>query len=222
MRGLDGPLMRKTFVFGDIHGCYRALLALLAKISPDPDRDTLVFLGDYIDRGPDSRPVIAELLRLKGIFRHFIALRGNHEQMFLNYLAGRGQNVFLLTGGRQTLLSYELGIANEARRRLPLEHQQFISELRTYWEDDKYIYVHAGLQPGIALPEQSADWLLWAREQFIESRHDFGKRVIFAHTPFPTPRIEANKIGIDTGAVYGGHLTCLILPEISFVSVPCD
>jgi len=86
--------MRKTYVIGDVHGCYQTLKALLDKISPDPQTDVVVFLGDYVNRGPDSKKVISELLRLQRQFRHFMALMGNHEFMLLNYLAGRDQEFF--------------------------------------------------------------------------------------------------------------------------------
>ena len=214
--------MRRTFVIGDIHGCYKTLLAMLTKISPDPADDVLVFLGDYIDRGPDSQKVIAELLQLRNKFANFIALKGNHEQMFLDFLVGRDQDLYLMMGGGQTLKSYGLKKewSPECKDRIPPDHLTFINELFTYWENGEYIYTHAGLQPGIHVSQQSPDWLLWARKRFVDSDYNFGKRVIFGHTPFATPRIESNKIGIDTGAVFGGRLTCLILPQIEFVSVP--
>jgi serine/threonine protein phosphatase 1 len=214
--------MRRTFVIGDIHGCYKTLMALLAKISPDPARDALIFLGDYIDRGPDSQKVIAELLQLQQKYTNFVALKGNHERMFLDFLAGRDREFYLMMGGRSTLKSYGLAKkwSPENKNSIPQDHLIFINELFSYWEDEEYIYTHAGLQPGIHVSQQTPEWLLWARNKFIDSDYDFGKRVIFGHTPFTTPRIESNKIGIDTGAVFDGRLTCLILPETEFVSVP--
>ncbi len=214
--------MRRTFVIGDIHGCYQTFKALLTKITPDPTEDVLVFLGDYIDRGPDSKGVITELLQLQQVFTHFIALKGNHEQMLLDYLAGRDQDFYRMMGGGQTLKSYGLqqDWSPESKYSFPQDHFQFINELMSCWEDEEYIYAHAGLQPGVHISQQSHDWLLWARRRFVESAYDFGKKVIFGHTPFSSPKIDSNKIGIDTGAVYGGRLTCLILPDIEFVSVP--
>jgi serine/threonine protein phosphatase 1 len=211
----------RTFVIGDIHGCYDKLSALLRKISPNPAQDRLLFLGDYIDRGPDSKKVVSKLITLQQEFTYFVALKGNHEQMFLRFLAGRDQDFYLMMGGWQTLASYNIGglSPSEARKKLPPEHYKFLLELLEYWEDDKYIYVHAGLQPRVPLPGQKEEWLLWARGAFIDSTDDFGKQVIYGHTPFTVPRVDANKIGIDTGAVYGGDLTCLILPEMKFISV---
>ncbi len=213
--------MKKTFVIGDIHGCHDSLLALLDKISPDSRQDRLIFLGDYIDRGPNSKKVIAEIIKLQGRFSHIITLMGNHERMFLNFLAGRDQNFFLQFGGKETLMSYGLEppFHADTSKHIPADHITFLNELLLYWEDENYIYVHAGLQPEIHLSQQSSEWLLWARGKFIQSEYDFGKPVIFGHTNLKKPLIEKNKIGIDTGAVYGGRLSCLVLPDIKFISV---
>jgi len=212
--------MRRTFAIGDIHGCSSLLAELLKRISPDPQGDTLVILGDFINRGPDSRGTVELLLELKRQFRHLILLRGNHEQMLLDYLDGRHQGLFLAVGGRETLASYGADPAAVASTSwLPPEHLALLADLPTCYENEHGIYVHAGLQPGVHLTGQSPEWLLWARDDFIRSNHDFGKRVIFGHTPFADPLVTANRIGIDTGAVYGGRLTCLLLPELKFVSV---
>jgi serine/threonine protein phosphatase 1 len=213
--------MPRTFVIGDVHGCRQALSRLLAELKPNPRRDTLVFLGDYIDRGPESKQVLSTLLDLRRSYRRLVALKGNHEQMLLDYLAGLDHELFLSAGGVETLESY--GIVNFSdvwtQTILPAEHLDFLRTLRCYWEDGQHIYVHAGLQPGVPLCRQSPEWLLWGREGFIDSDYNFGKLVIYGHTPWRTPRVQANKIGIDTGAVYGGALTCLVLPEMEFVSV---
>ncbi len=216
--------MSRKYVIGDIHGCHRTMMALLNKINPDPDTDFLIFLGDYINRGPDSSLVISELIKLKKRYaQNCITLMGNHEQMFLNFLAGNDEEFFLMMGGDKTLKSYGISSKSggEALNKLPDDHIHFLREnLLTHWEDENYIYVHAGVKPGVHLSQQSTSWLLWAREKFIRSNHDFDKKVIFGHTPYDTPRFEENKIAIDTGAVYGGKLTCLILPEKDFISIP--
>ncbi|MFO7760285.1 MAG: metallophosphoesterase family protein [Desulfobia sp.] len=213
----------KTFVIGDIHGCYGALTRLLEKIDPDPERDTLVFLGDYIDRGPDSSRVISKVIELSRTFRRLVPLKGNHEEMFLSWLAGRDdQDLYLQIGGTATLKSY--GIMPPYDRndnKIPAQHINFIRELLLLWEDNQAIYVHAGLKPGVHLSMQPSHWCCWARGEFYLSNHDFGKKIVFGHTPFPDePFQNKEKIGIDTGAVYGGRLTCLILPDMEFVSVP--
>lgn len=110
---------------------------------------------------------------------------------------------------------------DNAAARFPDSHLNFIRELLLFWEDEYAIYVHAGLRPGRHLSTQTADWCCWARGEFYQSDYDFGKKVIFGHTPFlDQPYQNKEKIGIDTGAVYGGRLTCLILPDLEFISVP--
>lgn len=212
--------MKKTFVIGDIHGCYQSLLSLLAKIDANPDQDRLIFLGDYLDRGPDSKKVITKILDLKKKFPYLITLSGNHEQMFLDFLHDRNPQ-YLKFGGQETLVSYGLTsrFSDGIEKLLPADHHSFLNNLLSYWEDENFIYVHAGLEPGIHLSRQSTQWLFWARENFLSSDYDFGKQVIFGHTQRKTPLLEKNKIGIDTGAVYGGRLTCLVLPDKEFISV---
>ena len=213
--------MKKTYVIGDIHGCHVALDRLLEKIAPTPGTDTIITLGDMINRGPDSSKVLETLTQLRLENYHVIALKGNHEFMFLDYLSGRNQNFFLINGGEMTIKNYNINnpFLKNSRRKIPDKHIQFLHNLLPYWEDETYIYVHAGLQAGVRLTKQSTDWLYWARNNFIDEQYDYGKRVIFAHTPFREPLIQENKVGIDTGAVYGGKLTCLILPDFEFVSV---
>jgi len=213
--------MRKTFVIGDIHGCHGALIKLLGQLAVDPREDCVIFLGDYIDRGPDSKAVVDEVLRLRKQLRHCITLMGNHEEMLLRFLAGHERQLFPRVGGRETLASYGVHepYDRHALRKIPDEHCRFFEELLTCWEDDNYIYVHAGLQPGVHLSQQPREWLLWAREDYLGSDYDFGKPVVSGHTPCRQPRVEKNKLIIDTGAVYGGRLTCLVLPDREFVQV---
>jgi len=224
----DCPLnvaMNRTYVIGDIHGCQGTLRALLAAIDPEPGRDTLVFLGDYIDRGPHSCGVVSDVLELRSRFPRMITLMGNHEQMLLDYPNGADAQLYLNAGGEETLLSYGAAppYTDPKKADIPAEHVRFLNGLLSYWEDENYIYVHAGWQPGMHPAMQSRHWLLWARKGFIDLKTNFGKKVIYGHTPFKDVRVEKNKIGIDTGAVYGGGLTCLILPEERIVTVPvCD
>ncbi len=190
--------------------------ALLRRLPVDWSSDTVVFLGDYVDRGPDSRKVIDLMLELyKAHPKRLVFLRGNHEEMFLQYLAGEISPIYLLAlGGKQTLNSYP---SEDGRPLVPDSHRLFLERLRLYYEIDDYIFVHAGLRPGMPLEEQQPSDLLWIRSEFIRSDYDWGKRVVFGHTPFSVPLVEKNKIGIDTGAVYGGRLTALVLPELEFV-----
>jgi len=209
----------KTCVIGDIHGCHASLTALLDKVIDQAE--TLVFVGDYVDRGPDSKQVLETLIRLKGMHPHVIFLKGNHEFMFHNYLTGTESSMFLEIGGRETMESY--GITPEPGKNmlgmLPPPHVAFLENLPLFYKDRYGIYVHAGLQPGKHLSTQTADWCLWVRDRFLRSSCNFGKPVIFGHTIFQEPLIEPNKIGIDTGAVYGGKLTALLLPDMEFIQV---
>jgi serine/threonine protein phosphatase 1 len=209
--------MNKIFAIGDIHGCLEKLTELMNKIGIDRQNDTLVFIGDYIDRGKYSREVIDYVIRLQSGHKNIICLRGNHEQMFLRYLDGIDEGLYLGNGGRATLDSYGIFLSDDIEKRkdkISAQHRKFFQSLVPYYDTDKYIFVHAGLRPGLPLQEQALDDLLWIRYEFIESKNDFGKIVIFGHTPLPSPMIDKNKIGIDTGAVYGGPLTCVELPEM--------
>lgn len=210
-----------TCVIGDIHGCHASLVALLDKLLPWAD--TIVFLGDYVDRGPDSRKVVDTVMALQKTHGRVITLMGNHDFLFLQYLTGQEEPLFLNVGGRETLASYGLSPSasrEEIARLVPPEHRLFFNSLPLVWEDQHAVYVHAGLQPGRHLSQQTQQWCLWAREAFLRSTCDYGKPVVFGHTTFDEPLVAADKIGIDTGAVYGGRLTALLLPEREFVSVP--
>jgi serine/threonine protein phosphatase 1 len=194
----------RILAIGDIHGCSLRLKQLLDIIKVDPFADTLIFIGDYLDRGPDAREVINTLLDIKETCSNVICLRGNHEAMFLDfYLEGRNEELFLYNGGWSTLTSYGLALADaRAGTGFPESHLRFLNSLPHFYEMGEYLFVHAGLRPGIPLAEQSPEDLLWIRYEFIESDWDFGRTVVFGHTPFSEPLIDRNKIGIDTGAVY--------------------
>ena len=209
--------VEKFFAIGDIHGNLSHLELLMDKIKPalNPQRDTLVFLGDYIDRGPDSKGVVDFILRLRTEFPHVVCLKGNHEALFLDwYLNGRDYDLYLYNGGGATIRSY----SQEGEVKIPQGHLDFFTSLRLYYETEQYIFVHAGLRGGIPLQEQDPHDLIWIRDEFILSPHDFGKVVVFGHTPMQRVFVAPNKIGIDTGAVYGGALTCLELPAQRFYS----
>ncbi len=210
--------MNRIYAIGDIHGCHDKLCRLLDRIDICWSRDTLVFLGDYIDRGPQSFEVLDHLIKLKRQYSRTIFLKGNHEAMFLDYLSGKRTLSFMNNGGRETLESYHKHACGTDHSAIPKEHLDFINSLVLCHETEDYIFVHAGLLSGIPLSAQSAEDLLWIRESFISRDTDFGKRVIFGHTPFPEPLVRPEKIGIDTGAVYGNVLTCVRLPDVTFFS----
>ena len=193
----------RLLAFGDIHGCRRQLQMLLDQVKPTV-ADTLVFLGDYIDRGADSAGVVTDLLELRERLPHCVFLRGNHEQMLLDLLAGGEPTRFLCNGGGRTIASYE------ARKAWPppAGHLEFFAQLPAMYETGGFIFAHAGLRPGVPASEQSPDDLLWIRGEFLASDYDWGSPVVFGHTPLPEPLLTRSRIGLDTGCVYGGRLTC--------------
>lgn len=208
--------MRKIFAIGDIHGTADKLSALMKKIPIDYNSDLLVFIGDYIDRGPSSFEVVDYLVELKKEHPDIVFLKGNHEDMLQKYLAGNDRFTYLFNGGQKTLDSY-LNRKNKSEfSPIPSSHIDFYESLVLYFQTDDYIFVHAGMRENVPLKQQKPQEILWIREDFIHSKFDFGKRVIFGHTPFSEPLVQRNKIGIDTGAVYGNQLTCIQLPEEIF------
>ncbi|MEN8689641.1 MAG: metallophosphoesterase family protein [Desulfobacterales bacterium] len=211
--------MERIYAVGDIHGCYDKLLALMEKMDIDFESDTLVFLGDYIDRGPQSFEVVAYLADLNQRYANTIFLKGNHEQMLEKYLSGEDRITYLVNGGQQTLESYMNRPRPEGEPAIPSTHLEFFKSLQIYHETQKYIFVHAGLKNKVPLEKQKTEDLLWIRRRFIESKYDYGKMVVFGHTPLHEPLLLPNKIGIDTGAVYGNRLTCVRLPELVFYTV---
>lgn len=220
MKKLDlmGHSYRSIFVVGDIHGMVHLMEDILDQILFDPEYDLLVFLGDYIDRGPHSDRVIEILLALGRETSSVVYLKGNHEQMFLDFLKGGDPLLYLWNGGGSTLKSYGFKRREDGSYEvfIPKEHLDFLFTFSVWAETDDYLFVHAGFKPGIPLDEQSEEDMLWIRHEFIYSMENFGKTVVFGHTPFAEPLILGNKIGIDTGAVYGGYLTCVQLPEKIF------
>ena len=213
--------MERIFAIGDIHGCLDQLQRLMELVTINPERDTLVFIGDYIDRGPDSRGVVDYVLDLKERMGNTVCLLGNHEHMLRDYLTdGPCGGLYLSNGGDATFASYGISAErDDAATRIPESHLEFFRSLPTYYETEEYIFVHAGMKPGIPLEEQQNNDLLWIRYSFINSDHDFGKIVVFGHTPLMSVHVDDYKIGIDTGAVYGGVLTCLELPAMKLYQV---
>ncbi|MHB0938061.1 MAG: metallophosphoesterase family protein [Armatimonadota bacterium] len=195
---------------GDIHGLAQTLERLLARL---PAAGTLIFLGDYIDRGPSSKAVVSRLLALEHE-RACVFLRGNHEAMALAAIAGdvEAQVSWQYNGGLQTLHSYDNDI--------PDDHLDFLQRTRPYLITRDYIFVHGGLPPGKGPEEVKESTLWWMREPFLSSDYDWGRLVIHGHTPTGTgrPEIRGNRINIDTGAVYGGKLTALVLPPRKFIA----
>jgi serine/threonine protein phosphatase 1 len=223
------------YAVGDIHGESEALDALLGKL-PLVDGDRLVFLGDYIDRGPDSKGVVDRLLVVAKQWP-CVFLLGNHESMFLDFLGWRspsyfGGDAFLANGGGRTLASYgyfSSDAPSPKRFRLPKDHQTFYRALRLWHVEGDYAFVHAGLgreqlllgDLDYALRRARPEDLLWNRTTG-DLPHAFGTTLVYGHTPQPDFGVRWNtpfSIGIDTGAVYGGRLTALRLPDETIFQV---
>lgn len=207
----------RTYVVGDVHGCVDELNRLLDAIAPGID-DTICFLGDYVDRGPSPKGVIARLLQLQREGPRCIFLKGNHEDMFLAYLGYPGHygDAFLSNGGETTLASYRIqgACGRAAAECLPNGHLDFLLRLEVQARLGDYLCVHAGIRPTRALTEQSEEDLFWIREDFILSEHPFPVTVLFGHTPQREVLLHLPfKIGLDTGLVYWNKLSCLELGE---------
>ena len=204
----DGPA---TYVIGDIHGCLGPLERLLEKITPGPG-DEVIFIGDYIDRGPNSREVVDCLLSLP---YRCVFLLGNHEKMLLDLLAGIEPDFYLANGGWTTLESYGGDPPN-----IPAAHLRFFRSLRPMYETPDYLFVHAGIRPLVPLEQQRLEDLVWIRQEFFQFVGRYPKPVVFGHTPLRQVLLASDRIGIDTGCVYGGKLTCLTLPARDIIQVP--
>lgn len=206
--------MSSLYAIGDVHGQLHMLEALVERV-PFREEDEIVFLGDLIDRGQDSRGVVEFLLAFGREYPKTVFLRGNHEDMLLDHLAGGGRyapGVYLMNGGRETLEGY--GRSPEGGLRLPPAHREFFGALRWMHESRGFIFVHAGLRPGVPLDRQDPMDMVWIREEFLRARHDFGKPVVFGHTPDWEIKNELPLfLGIDTRAVAGGCLTCARLAD---------
>lgn len=205
------------YAVGDIHGHLDKLESLINKLPLTTD-DRLIFLGDYIDRGPDSMAVVEYLLRLGTRF-DCVFLMGNHEHMLRDHLAG-GINYPLeawkCNGGIETLISYREAFG-PVEMPIPQEHIDFLTQLPYYHLEPGNVFVHGGLKSGEPIARNTHKDFLWPRSAFTQSHYRWPEGiVVYGHTPLDEPLVEPNKIGIDTGCAYGGPLTAVKLPEVEF------
>jgi serine/threonine protein phosphatase 1 len=224
----------RIYAIGDIHGCTDLLRHQLAQIEADElrhphARSTIIFLGDYIDRGPDSRGTI-DLLLACARMREVICLKGNHETFIRQFLdAPESLNNWRSFGGLETLVSYGLRpsisrsdsdherLSNELRAVMPAQHLAFLDSLPTSFICGDFFFVHAGVRPGLALARQSEDDLLWIRNEFLEHDSPFEKFIVHGHTPVAAPEVRCNRVNVDTGAFATGRLSCVAIEGTDIV-----
>lgn len=224
------PEGRRAYVIGDIHGRKDLLYDLLERVQEDRDKhreaeSSLVFLGDYVDRGPQSADVIDMLLDLKTREKNVILLKGNHESAMMTFLQEpmKGKR-WLHYGGDATLRSYGVDLSlsdlteekirqagKKLKKNLPDSHLQFITSLDASYSMGDYFFVHAGIEPSRPIDDQKEHDLLWIRDDFLGHADLFEKVVVHGHSIIPEPEFKDNRIGIDTGAFYSNILTCLVL-----------
>ncbi|WP_119680484.1 metallophosphoesterase family protein [Indioceanicola profundi] len=225
------PAGQRIYAIGDIHGRSDLLDLLMRRISADARtaarglQHTLVFLGDYVDRGQDSAGVLERLSAGPPPGFGMVCLRGNHEAVMQRFLTDHSVGpAWLSFGGVETLASYGirprpdldqerwLPIArSELARTLPQPHHAFLQGLRLHLRVGGYLFVHAGIRPGVKLERQKPEDLLWIRDAFLDSTARHGMTVVHGHTVVREPEVRPNRIGIDTGAYASGRLTCLVL-----------
>lgn len=216
----------RVYAVGDVHGRADLLDRLHGMIDADlasaPGEAVIVYLGDYVDRGPDSAGVIERLCRQRGGRARCVCLLGNHEAMMLEFLdAPYGGSLWLANGGDATLRSYRArvpGSADElllAQRALagalPRHHRLFLEGLAVQAQFGDYLFVHAGIRPGLPLDRQSREQMIWIRDVFLDSEADHGVVVVHGHTVVHDVEWKSNRIGVDTGAYTTGRLTALVL-----------
>ena len=223
----------RIYAVGDIHGRVDLLARLQGMIEVDAAplppgvRRLIVYLGDYIDRGPESEAVIERLIAGPPPGFEAVYLKGNHDDMLLRYLNdGALAETWMMNGGMEALESYGIevprplpppawhdGGRQALARALPAAHLDFFRGLKLLHSEGDYLFVHAGVRPEVALDRQQDVDLMWIRHDFLESGEDFGKVVVHGHSITLDVEFPGNRIGIDTGAYHTGQLTALVLQD---------
>jgi serine/threonine protein phosphatase 1 len=212
----------RVYAIGEVHGCNDRLGALHAQIAADArarpaEEIVLVHLGDYVDRGEDSAGVLERLLGPPPVpGAEVVNLLGNHEVMMLDACDPRSpagaMPFWLENGGAETLASYRTGPEDPVPwEAIPREHLALLRGCALRWAAGDYLFVHAGVRPGVPLDRQDPFDLLWIREPFLSFEGDLPQIIVHGHTPAAAPAVRPHRIGIDTGACFGGPLSCVVL-----------
>ena len=226
----------RIYAFGDVHGRSDLLKKMFTVIDADIEQNPVsrpieVFLGDYVDRGPDSAHTL-DLLLERSLYRETVFLKGNHEAFFLEVLRDPTKlEDWRKFGGLQTLMSYGIqpSLNPDAAEQtdliralievMPGDHLRFLQSLKPSFLCGDFFFVHAGVRPGVPLKEQQEADLLWIRNEFLDSEENFGKFIVHGHTPVREPDIRPNRINIDTGAYATGNLTLLTIQGSSMLAL---
>ncbi len=233
------PKGLRIYAIGDVHGCLKELKALISLIDADtrerPVRNReIVFLGDYVDRGPKNKGVIDYLIELEAGKRKTVFLRGNHDERLARFLSepekvGAG---FLRWGGDTTMRDYGIimkdgesysAVSKRFQRKFPKSHKAFLRRLKYSHEVGDYFFVHAGIRPGVPLAKQKPSDLMWIRDEFLPSKRQHPKVIVHGHTPVSNPAVHSNRIEVDTRCYDTGRLTAVVLEgsEKRFIQTPC-
>ncbi|MGR3495153.1 metallophosphoesterase family protein [Citreimonas sp.] len=234
-------MTQPLFAFGDIHGQRAALDAALDRLGPEPEAAPIVFVGDYIDRGPDSAGVVARLMAAQATGAPWICLQGNHDTFLPEFLAGpepdsehlwiglrwMGEGV----GGRQTLESYGVdadprrpvsALLEDARAAVPPDHAEWLRGLPRMHVTDDHVFVHAGIRPRVPLDAQDPEDLIWIRDAFLTDPTDHGRLIVHGHTPGQRVELFPNRLNLDGGAGYGRPLEPVRLLGRAVTVIGCD
>lgn len=224
----------RIYALSDIHGCAHLLTQMLRVIDADlahsrPRHAIEVFMGDYVDRGPDTRLTL-DILIERSRRGNTVFLKGNHEALLVNVMEDPSLfGEWLRVGGAQTLMSYGLSpdarqdepasLLRELLRAMPPEHVEFLDSLRLSFTCGDFFFVHAGVRPGVPIAEQQEADLLWIRDEFLESDERFSKYIVHGHTPVRAAELRDNRANIDTGAYATGNLTLMSIQGSRMLAV---
>jgi len=222
----------RVYAVGDIHGCLTQLDDLLLRIERDlaeckVERHKIIFLGDYVDRGPENKCVLDRLLGLKNANSEFVFLMGNHDERMVKFIEQPKLvwDDMMKWGGVQTLGSYgvvarpgesEDSVSKRFVAAVPDEHLEFLKSLEFKHIEDDYFFCHAGVRPGVQLADQADHDLIWIRDDFRYHEGAFEKVIIHGHTPQEAPEVKSNRVNVDTYCYKTGVLTAVVLEQTSY------